>query len=75
MLWDAAALVVARGGPAAHVFEVARSLGVPAVMGIDLSAQGPALVTVDGSSGVVSVLTDGPDTARPLAAELVVGDA
>jgi phosphohistidine swiveling domain-containing protein len=75
MLWDAAALVVARGGPAAHVVEVARSLGVPAVLGIDLSEQGPALVTVDGSSGVVSVLTDGPDRARPLAAELVAGDA
>ena len=60
LLWHSAALVTAGGTSGAHLFEVARSLGVPAVIGADLDVLGSAgsLVAVDGDSGVVSVLRD-----------------
>jgi pyruvate,water dikinase len=58
LLWHSAALVTAGGASGAHLFEVARSLGVPAVVGVDLETLGPAgaLVAVDGDTGLVSVL-------------------
>jgi phosphohistidine swiveling domain-containing protein len=58
LLWHSAALVTAAGTSGAHLFEVARSLGVPAVAGADLDALGEAdsLVAVDGDTGLVSVL-------------------
>jgi hypothetical protein len=40
LLWDAAALVTTGGGPAAHLFESARALAIPAVCGVHLD---PAL--------------------------------
>jgi hypothetical protein len=54
LLWEAAALLCAGGGPAAHLFEVARSLGVAALAGCDHGAvpEG-ALVAVDGAAGSV----------------------
>ncbi|MGH2680559.1 MAG: PEP-utilizing enzyme, partial [Actinomycetota bacterium] len=62
LLWHSAGLVTAGGTSGAHLFEVARSLGVPAVVGIDLDALGAAdsLVAVDGDTGVVSVLPGPP---------------
>jgi hypothetical protein len=64
LLWDAAALVTTGGGPAAHLFESARALAIPAVCGIHLDeALGSDLATaslrtaiaVDGSNGRVTV--------------------
>ena len=53
LLWRASAIVSAGGSPAAHLFEVARSLGIPAAVGVDLPDG--AVVAVDG--GVVAVLS------------------
>jgi phosphocarrier protein FPr len=49
------------GSSGAHLFEVARSLGVPAVIGVDPTVSGGdgSLVAVDGDAGVVSVLPPG----------------
>jgi hypothetical protein len=58
LLWRASALVVARGNRAAHLFEVARSLGVPAVSGVDLTGERPSLVAVDGWRGDVHFLPE-----------------
>jgi pyruvate,water dikinase len=52
LLWRASALVSAGGSQAAHLFEVARSLGIPAALGVDLPDR--AVAAVDG--GVVAVL-------------------
>jgi hypothetical protein len=52
LLWQASAIVSAGGSPAAHLFEVARSLGIPAAVGIDLPES--AVAAVDG--GVAAVL-------------------
>jgi phosphohistidine swiveling domain-containing protein len=58
MLWDAAALVTVGGSAGAHLIEVARSLGVPAVVGCtelpDLASLGSPLIAVDGDAGLVS---------------------
>ena len=56
LIWDAAGLVTDAGSPAAHVFESARSLGVPAVCGVDLIEETDRLIAVDGHSGVVATL-------------------
>jgi phosphohistidine swiveling domain-containing protein len=58
VLWHASGVVTAGGDPGAHLFEVARSLGVPAVVGVDLEPwrHDDALVAVDGDEGIVSVL-------------------
>jgi hypothetical protein len=58
LLWRASALVVAAGTPAAHLFEVARSLGVPAVIGVDLTREPSVLVAVNGWDAEVHVLPD-----------------
>jgi phosphohistidine swiveling domain-containing protein len=57
LLWNAAGLVTAGGSVGAHLFEVARSLGVPAVTGVELSgaAEG-SLAAIDGDAGTVFVL-------------------
>lgn len=61
LLWDAAGLVTAGGSPAAHLFESARSLNVPAVCSLDLAgrlgmepaaATGRFAMAIDGSRGV-----------------------
>jgi phosphohistidine swiveling domain-containing protein len=64
LLWNAAGLVSAGGGAGAHLFEVARSLGVPAVVGASVPqvADG-TLAAVDGSAGVVSLLEGGRERA------------
>lgn len=49
-------VVTARGGPTSHSAILARSLGVPAISGIDLESlniQPDALVGLDGSQGVL----------------------
>jgi hypothetical protein len=58
LLWDATGLVTSSGGVAAHLFESARALGVPAVSGVELPA-GRGLAAVDGHSGLVSWLDRG----------------
>jgi len=56
LLWDAAGLVTESGSPAAHLFESARALGVPAVCGVDLPEGNPEILAVDGHAGVVASL-------------------
>ncbi len=56
LLWDAAGLVTELGSPAAHLFESARALGVPAVCGVDLPWGNPEILAVDGYAGVVASL-------------------
>jgi phosphohistidine swiveling domain-containing protein len=66
LLWSAAGLVTTGGGSGAHLVEVAHWLRVPAVVGCRLEGSGGvnaerfggtgALVTVDGDTGVVSVV-------------------
>lgn len=64
LLWDAAAVVTAGGGPGAHLFESARALGLPAVSGLgvdDFLAEVLAggseswAMAVDGSAGSVAI--------------------
>jgi hypothetical protein len=59
LLWRSSALVTAGGSAGAHLIHVARSLGVPAVVGCDLRGSlepgRPWLVAVDGDAGVVAV--------------------
>jgi hypothetical protein len=59
LLWDAAGLVARSGSAGAHLFEVARSLGVPAVIGVDLGDEDGRVVAVNGHDGTVSVLEPG----------------
>ena len=65
LLWDAAGLVTAGGSPAAHLFESARALGLPAVCGVDLQellgmspaeATGQVAIVVDGTEGSVAAV-------------------
>ena len=69
LLWDAAGIVTAEGNPGAHLFEVAKWLGVPAVCGVDVSLwigrnrekmeQGEDVeVAVDGNRGRIALLPD-----------------
>jgi hypothetical protein len=60
LLWDASALITTGGGPAAHLFESARALAIPAVSAVDLeslvgtdlvSASGKFSIAVDGNEG------------------------
>lgn len=67
LLWGAAGLAVASGSPGAHLFEVARSLGVPTVLGVELATDG-ALTAVDGDAGVVSALEARPPSAGRMGA-------
>jgi PEP-utilising enzyme, mobile domain len=62
LLWDAAAIVTETGSPAAHLFESARALRVPAVCGVAIPS-GEQIVAVDGHNGVVATipLQDLPD--------------
>ena len=55
LLWDAAGLVTESGSSAAHLFESARALRVPAVCGVSLPP-GEQIVAVDGQDGIVSTL-------------------
>jgi phosphohistidine swiveling domain-containing protein len=55
LLWECAGVVCAGGSVGAHLFEVARSCGVPAIVGVDLSELDAAsLVAVDGDAGRVT---------------------
>ena len=59
LLWDAAALITTGGGPAAHLFESARALAIPALAAVDLEGLlGQDLVS---ASGRFSVAVDGDD--------------
>jgi phosphoenolpyruvate synthase/pyruvate phosphate dikinase len=60
LIWGAAGLVTDRGSPAAHIFEAARSLGVPAVCGVDLGSTTNQIIAVDGYSGVVATVPVAP---------------
>jgi hypothetical protein len=59
LLWGAAGLISATGSPSAHLFEVARTLGVPAVAGASLPgsrSDSPVVAAVDGTAGHVFTL-------------------
>jgi len=64
LLWDAAGIITAEGSPGAHLFEVARWLGVPAVCGVDIRggdrehwAPGEdPIMAVDGNRGRIALL-------------------
>jgi phosphohistidine swiveling domain-containing protein len=59
LLWGAAGLVSESGSPGAHLFDVARSLGVPAVADCPLGGAAERMadaVTVDGGGGAVFAL-------------------
>ena len=64
LLWGAAGLVALTGNEGAHLFEVARSLGLPAVIGADATASDDAVVAVNGDDGTVSVLDAGRSVVR-----------
>lgn len=64
LLWDAAGVVTTGGGPAAHLFESARALAIPAVSAIHLDevlgmspgkANREFALAVDGSAGAVYI--------------------
>ena len=58
LLWHCAGFITPQGSAGAHLFEVARSLGVPALIGVAPDDLGPprSLVAVDGSTGIVASL-------------------
>jgi phosphoenolpyruvate synthase/pyruvate phosphate dikinase len=59
LLWDAAGVITLGGAPNAHLFEVARSLTVPAVVDCpigDIVRAGPRLGMLDGDAGRVAIL-------------------
>ncbi|MEE8406410.1 MAG: PEP-utilizing enzyme [Acidimicrobiia bacterium] len=56
LLWDAAGLVTETGSSAAHLFQSARSLGIPAVSGVSLPSDSEHIVAVDGYTGLVATI-------------------
>lgn len=61
LLWDAAGVITLGGAPTAHLFEVARSLTVPAVVDCpigEIVKAGPCLGMVDGDAGRVAILRE-----------------
>ena len=59
LLWDAAGIITIGGAPTAHLFEVARSLTVPAVINCPIAEivkGGPVLGMLDGDAGRVALL-------------------
>ena len=61
LLWDAAGIVTVGGAPTAHLFEVARSLTVPAVINCPIAhivKAGPRLGMLDGDAGRVAIAKD-----------------
>ncbi len=57
LLWDAAAIATSDGSPAAHLFESARSLGVPAVCAVEgVPTSEEWIVAVDGDGGTLAYL-------------------
>jgi pyruvate,water dikinase len=53
LLWSVAAVVSRDGDAAAHLFEVARSLRVPAIAGAPIASVGPSdAIAVDGTAGL-----------------------
>lgn len=61
LLWDAAGIVTVGGAPTAHLFEVARSLTVPAVINCpvaEIVKAGPRLGMLDGDAGRVAIAKD-----------------
>ena len=67
LLWHSSALVSLGGSSGAHLFEVARSLGVPSVIGVDATVAGApgSLIAVDGDTGVISILPAGGTSTSP----------
>lgn len=73
LLWGCAGVVSATGNIGAHLFAVARALGVPAVVGAwpnEGDTNGELLVAVDGGSGTVFSVDAGcePDGVAAVAA-------
>jgi hypothetical protein len=68
LLWDAAGVITLGGSSAAHLFEVARSLTVPAVVCAEAAAHvhgSTVLGVLDGSIGRVSILPGRSPAQRP----------
>lgn len=66
LLWDAAGVITIGGAPTAHLFEVARSLTVPAVINCPIAEivkEGPVLGMLDGDAGRVAILPRDPERA------------
>ena len=64
LLWDAAGVITIGGAPTAHLFEVARSLTVPAVINCPIAEivkEGPILGMLDGDAGRVAMLERDPE--------------
>lgn len=74
LLWSASALVTFGGSPGAHLMEVAHSLGVPAVLGVDPSRSGLAREDLSEAGRFVAAVDGGQgravlhQVARPVAA-------
>ncbi len=60
LLWDAAGVITATGSPAAHLFESARALGIPAVCGVELD-ESHQIVAIDGHTGLVATMSANGD--------------
>ena len=56
LLWDASGIVTEAGSPAAHLFDSARALGIPAVCGIRLRNCTNHIIAVDGHAGLVATI-------------------
>ena len=72
LLWGCAGLVTAEGSLGAHLFEVARALGVPVVAGVTLPAgarRDGTIAAVDGDAGTVGVRTAPAERATAGAGE------
>jgi phosphoenolpyruvate synthase/pyruvate phosphate dikinase len=61
VLWSAAGLITEAGSPAAHLFDVARSLGLPAIVCSELAGRDdaiddePLIAALDGHRGEISL--------------------
>ncbi|MCQ3803261.1 MAG: PEP-utilizing enzyme [bacterium] len=59
LLWNASGLVTSEGSPGAHLFEVAKWLGVPAVCGVDFSRLAGETQIRSGWQDYLTVAVDG----------------
>jgi phosphohistidine swiveling domain-containing protein len=51
LLWDRGGVIAASGSPGSHLCEVARSIHVPMIVGVDVPARTGEVVAIDGATG------------------------